>query len=75
MESFSVNTIIENREVTILIIPDDSINTSIFHLVVNGEEITKIRFTDSENWKIIDGQHFSDTDLQEICRKIEEHFF
>ncbi|WP_256009169.1 hypothetical protein [Desertivirga xinjiangensis] len=75
MESFSVNAIIENREVTILIIPDDSIDTSIFHLVANGEEISKIRYTDSENWKVIDGQTFSEPDLKEICSKIEEHFF
>lgn len=75
MESFSIDTILNNEPTRVLVIPDDCINLTLFHLVEDGKELCKLSYTEKEKWKIADGKKLNENELHEIAREIEKHFF
>jgi len=75
MESFTIDISIKNQHAKILVIPDDCIDFSIFHLVMDGKEINRIEYVDPGNWTIIDGEVMDKNEFRSVCEQIENHFF
>jgi hypothetical protein len=74
MESFKINLILNNVNQEILVIPDDCSVQSIFHLVNNGSELCKLLYTDTKSWELIGNADISIEVVEEIGKKIEEHY-
>ena len=75
IESFRITTSIGEGQQEILVIPDDCIDKSLFHLVKEGAEYCKLLYTDKEQWEILGEEPISPEVLLEITKKIEEHYF
>ena len=75
MESFIIDVSLKNQHATILVIPDDRIDFSVFHLVLDGKEINRIKYVDPGNWTIVDGEAMDESEFQSVCEQIENHFF
>ena len=75
MESFSFEIERNTKKVKILVIPDECLTYSIFHLIVEETELAKIKYTDTDKWQVIEGEELlTKEELKVISSKIEEHF-
>jgi|GEM_PF-3792570 len=74
MESFIISATLGNEPVQILVVPEDCIEHSLFHLVVNNTEIIKILYTDTRRWEIIEGTSVKAEELTFITQQIERQF-
>jgi hypothetical protein len=74
MESFRITTAVKDNQ-EVLVIPDDCTDQSIFHLVKNGSEYCKLRYTDNKQWELMGEGNIKPQELEELTKKIEEHYF
>ncbi len=75
MESFKITTELESTQQEVLVIPDDCIDKSVFHLVKNGSEFCKLLFTDRKAWQLLDDADIKPEEVEELIKKIEEYYF
>jgi hypothetical protein len=75
MESFKITTELDSANQEVLVIPDDSIEKSIFHLVKNGTELCKLVYTDRSSWEVLDDADIKPEEVEELTKKIEEYYF
>ena len=74
MESFRINTNLNGNAREILVIPDDCTDMSIFHLVVDGAEFCKLRYSESKYWELVEKANISPEEVQDLGRKIEAYY-
>ena len=74
MESFRINTVVNDKGEEVLVIPDDCTYESIFHLVKDGTEYCKLLYTD-KSWKVLGEEELEPVELEELTKKIEDHYF
>ena len=65
MESFRINAILNNANREVLVIPDECTDTSIFHLVIDGTEFCKLKYSESKYWELAEEANISLEDIQE----------
>ncbi|HEX8378225.1 MAG TPA: hypothetical protein VF602_10415 [Pedobacter sp.] len=75
MESFKITTELDSTQQEVLVIPDDCIDKSVFHLVKNGSELCKLIYTDKKSWELLDDGSIRPEEAEELITKIEEHYF
>ena len=75
MESFSITTSAGEVRQDVLVIPDDCNDKSVFHLVKGGAEYCKLLYTDNQRWELMGNTAIAPAELQELTKKIEEHYF
>lgn len=75
MESFNINLKLNDTHEEVLVIPDECTEKSIFHLVKNGHELCKLSYTDTSLWELMENANLKPEEVEELGRKIEEHYF
>lgn len=74
MESFRINATLNNIQREVLVIPDDCTDMSIFHLVIDGAEFCKLRFSESKYWELVEEANISPEEVQDLGREIEAYY-
>ena len=74
MESFRINATLNNTNREVLVIPDECTDTSIFHLVIDGFEFCKLKYSESKDWELAEEANISLEDIQELGRMIEAYY-
>lgn len=75
MESFRIITSISGNQQEVLVIPDDCTDKSLYHLVMGGVEYCKLLYTDNKQWEVTGDNNIGPEELQQLTKKIEEHYF
>jgi hypothetical protein len=75
MDSFIINLKLSNTNQEVLVIPEECTDKSVFHLVTNGRELCKLLYTDKGCWELMENTRLKPEEVEELGKKIEEHYF
>jgi hypothetical protein len=73
MDSFQIITSISETDQEVLVIPEDCIEHSIFHIVKDGSEYCKLLYTDQNEWQLVNGAEMKPEEFHCLTSRIEDH--